>query len=513
MAHYQADGQHPPQAAHPAPAAGVAGEAGRALLRGADGRGGLLLRLLAALPPQHPVDDRRLPRVDDRRPVDHAEPPAASRGTCACTTSSTRPRCDGPTSVTGRRLVLGNGDVRISYAVAGAASPWYRNGIGDECVYVERGRARVETVFGAFEVGEGDYVIIPRATTHRWLPQRSPQGPAAHLLHRGQQPHRAAEALPQQVRPAARARAVLRARPARCRQGPLLAEDVGAQADDETEVYIKHRGGGPGAADRRHGAHAAVPPARRRRLGRLPLPLRLQRRATSSRSPAASTSRRRCTRCSRAGTSSSATSCRARSTTTRCRSRCPTTTPTSTATRSCSTSTATTRRARAPASARARSRCTRAATPHGPQPGATEGSIGVAVLRRARRHGRHVPPARARRGRTRGRRRPVRPQLAPRLRPSRSRRTPVPRLTPPHHRHPASTPPPPRHPRHSGLPATSRTCLSSSHGRGQIATTTQTCPRSRVVESGRSTRPVDKQRAGMRDSSKIAAWRRWAGWI
>ena len=43
--------------------------------------------------------------------------------------------------VTGRRLLLGNGDVRLSYAVAGAPSPWYRNGIGDECVYVERGRA------------------------------------------------------------------------------------------------------------------------------------------------------------------------------------------------------------------------------------------------------------------------------------------------------------------------------------------------------------------------------------
>ena len=73
--------------------------------------------------------------------------------------------------------MLGNGDVRISYAVAGATSPWYRNGIGDECVYVERGRARVETVFGAFEVAEGDYVIIPRATTHRWVPKRSGKDP------------------------------------------------------------------------------------------------------------------------------------------------------------------------------------------------------------------------------------------------------------------------------------------------------------------------------------------------
>ena len=72
--------------------------------------------------------------------------------------------------VTGRRLVLGNADVRISYAVSSLTSPYYRNATGDECVYVERGAATVETVFGALEVGQGDYVIVPRATTHRWVP-------------------------------------------------------------------------------------------------------------------------------------------------------------------------------------------------------------------------------------------------------------------------------------------------------------------------------------------------------
>ncbi|MEV6206356.1 cupin domain-containing protein [Kitasatospora sp. NPDC051914] len=72
--------------------------------------------------------------------------------------------------VAGRRLVLGNSDVRISYVVAGAPSELYRNGLGDECVYVEDGEATVETVFGSLEVGRGDYVIIPRATTHRWVP-------------------------------------------------------------------------------------------------------------------------------------------------------------------------------------------------------------------------------------------------------------------------------------------------------------------------------------------------------
>src|SRR3954454_5702710 len=73
-------------------------------------------------------------------------------------------------AVTGRRLVLGNADVRISYVAAGETSPLYRNAVGDECVYVESGTATVETVFGTLPAVQGDYVLIPRATTHRWIP-------------------------------------------------------------------------------------------------------------------------------------------------------------------------------------------------------------------------------------------------------------------------------------------------------------------------------------------------------
>ncbi|MFI1462099.1 homogentisate 1,2-dioxygenase [Nocardia carnea] len=72
--------------------------------------------------------------------------------------------------VTGRRLLLGNADVRISYVVAQQTSPLYRNALGDEVVYVESGAARVETVFGALEARPGDYVVIPTSTTHRWIP-------------------------------------------------------------------------------------------------------------------------------------------------------------------------------------------------------------------------------------------------------------------------------------------------------------------------------------------------------
>jgi homogentisate 1,2-dioxygenase len=73
--------------------------------------------------------------------------------------------------VQGRRLVLGNNDVRIAYVRTGAeASPLYRNAIGDECVYVESGTGTVETVFGVVSYRPGDYVLVPRATTHRWVP-------------------------------------------------------------------------------------------------------------------------------------------------------------------------------------------------------------------------------------------------------------------------------------------------------------------------------------------------------
>ena len=76
----------------------------------------------------------------------------------------------GGDAVTGRRLVLGNGDVRISYAVTDGPSPYYRNAVGDECVYVEDGTGTVETAFGVLSYRAGDYVVIPRATTHRWVP-------------------------------------------------------------------------------------------------------------------------------------------------------------------------------------------------------------------------------------------------------------------------------------------------------------------------------------------------------
>ena len=73
-------------------------------------------------------------------------------------------------AVTGRQLLMGNADVRLLYAVADRPSPLYRNAIGDEVIYVESGHGRLETVFGALDVGPGDYLVLPTSTTHRWVP-------------------------------------------------------------------------------------------------------------------------------------------------------------------------------------------------------------------------------------------------------------------------------------------------------------------------------------------------------
>lgn len=77
----------------------------------------------------------------------------------------------GTCAVRDRRVVLANADCRIAYVVTGTVpTPLYRNAIGDECVFVEAGSGVVETVFGVVPYRAGDYVVVPRATTHRWVP-------------------------------------------------------------------------------------------------------------------------------------------------------------------------------------------------------------------------------------------------------------------------------------------------------------------------------------------------------
>ena len=138
-------------------------------------------------------------------------------------------------AVTGRRLLLGNADVRLSYVVADTASPYYRNAIGDECLYVESGEAVVETVFGHLEVSDGDYAIIPRATTHRIVPKGRVRIYAIEANSHITPPKRFLSRFGQLLEHAPYCERDLR--------GPSEPVIVDEQ---DVEVYIKHRGPGPG---------------------------------------------------------------------------------------------------------------------------------------------------------------------------------------------------------------------------------------------------------------------------
>lgn len=77
---------------------------------------------------------------------------------------------DDTDAVTGRRVLLGNQDVTITFARASAPSPLYRNATGDELLYVQTGSGVVETIYGALPVAEGDYVVLPTSCTYRVVP-------------------------------------------------------------------------------------------------------------------------------------------------------------------------------------------------------------------------------------------------------------------------------------------------------------------------------------------------------
>ncbi len=145
--------------------------------------------------------------------------------------STTRDPVD---AVQGRRLVLGNGDVRISYVVADAASPYYRNAVGDECVYVEQGSGTVETVFGVLPYRTGDYVVVPRATTHRWLPAEPSRLYAIEANSHIAPPKRYLSRYGQLLEHAPYCERDLHGPTT-----PFLAEGT------DVEVLVKHRGNGP----------------------------------------------------------------------------------------------------------------------------------------------------------------------------------------------------------------------------------------------------------------------------
>jgi homogentisate 1,2-dioxygenase len=70
-----------------------------------------------------------------------------------------------------REYLLGNSDLLIGTAyVTEEMTSFYRNGDGDEMLYIHFGKGKVETMFGTITYGKGDYVVIPIGTIYRVVP-------------------------------------------------------------------------------------------------------------------------------------------------------------------------------------------------------------------------------------------------------------------------------------------------------------------------------------------------------
>ncbi len=123
---------------------------------------------------------------------------------------------------------------------------------------MQSGAGELESVFGRLPVGAGDYVVVPTGVTHRWVV--ADDAPAVELLVLSSRSH---IEIPRKYLTATGSSprvAVLRARPARVPTEPLLVDG-------------RRRRGARAHPRRVRPSRPPRPPLRRRRLGRLRVPV------------------------------------------------------------------------------------------------------------------------------------------------------------------------------------------------------------------------------------------------
>jgi homogentisate 1,2-dioxygenase len=90
--------------------------------------------------------------------------------------TDTAPLAPGGDPVFGRRVVMFNDDVEIAICKpTRELDAFYRNGAGDEVLFVHEGSGVVETIFGTLPYRPHEYVVIPRGTTYRIRLHDGPQ--------------------------------------------------------------------------------------------------------------------------------------------------------------------------------------------------------------------------------------------------------------------------------------------------------------------------------------------------
>jgi homogentisate 1,2-dioxygenase len=101
---------------------------------------------LTALDREEWVPDAHVHRLTDLRPVEPGGDP-----------------------ISARQALMFNNELEVSVCKpTESLAGFYRNGEGDEVIYVHRGGGVLRTVFGPVSFREKDYLVIPRGTTVTW---------------------------------------------------------------------------------------------------------------------------------------------------------------------------------------------------------------------------------------------------------------------------------------------------------------------------------------------------------
>jgi homogentisate 1,2-dioxygenase len=107
----------------------------------------------------------RIAEAGDFTPIEHSEwvPPAhVHRHLLTARVDA------GGDPISGRRTMMWNSDLEVSLcAPEREGEAFYRNGEGDEVLFIDQGSGTVESVFGDLGFRQHDYVVIPRGTTYR----------------------------------------------------------------------------------------------------------------------------------------------------------------------------------------------------------------------------------------------------------------------------------------------------------------------------------------------------------
>jgi homogentisate 1,2-dioxygenase len=124
----------------------------------------------------HLVSPCRVKELGAFTPIEREEWVPEKHGHLLMNTYDIAPEGD---EISGRRTLMWNDDVEISLCRPDSQMDYFfRNGEGDEVIFVHEGSGTLETIFGDVPYKDGDYVVIPRGTTYRF----APHGPQRYVV-------------------------------------------------------------------------------------------------------------------------------------------------------------------------------------------------------------------------------------------------------------------------------------------------------------------------------------------